>query len=263
VNPDGSLTLPGGGTITTKGSSEIKVPGGTVIGSEGTVTLPIGKTGGAITDKNGIIIEVGPGMSIFIPDSDNPLSEADIVWINPFNDVTGSDWFFGDVLFTFTHGLMKGMSGDVFNPQGTLTRGMLVTILYRDVGEPDVSDLDNPFSDIGNAYFTNPIIWASENGIVDGYGNGKFGPNDSIKRQDLAVILMRYADLMKYELPPIREYSNFKDEAIIAEYAIKAVIALYEAGIVNGKDGNIFDPPGNATRAEVAAILHRLLESAS
>jgi hypothetical protein len=201
------------------------------------------------------------------PIKDQPVVSIDepdppVVQTNPFVDVNKNDWFFDDVLFSFTRGLIKGTNDDTFSPQGTLTRGMLVTILYRNAGEPDISDRSNIFSDAGNAYFTDPIIWAVEKGIAKGYGNGKFGPNDNITRQDLAVILVRYASFIGYKLQSVREYSNFEDDAKILGYAIKAVITLYESGVVNGKGGNIFDPYGIATRIEVAAVLRRLLEPA-
>ena len=246
-------------TITTAGGSEIKVPGGTVVNNNGSVTLPNGPTGATITNKDGTTVAVEPGMTIDNIDEDRPLTEEDVRWINPFTDVRKSDWFFDDVMYVFTHGLTNGTTANTFSPQTSLTRAMLVTILYRNSGEPSVSGLTNPFSDVGDAYYTNPIIWAAANEIVFGYGNGKFGPGDNITRQDLAVILVRYAGHMGYELPELRGYENFNDEANISDYAIAAVRALYGAEVINGKDGNIFDPRGNATRAEIAAMLHRFL----
>ncbi|MCL2153201.1 MAG: S8 family serine peptidase [Oscillospiraceae bacterium] len=258
ANPDGSLTLPGGGTIITNGGSEIEVPGGTAISNDGIITIPNGKVGGKIKISADIVVDFGPGMSINVPVGDESLSAWDIKWINPFADVSANDWFFGDIQYTYTFGLINGVSANAFSPHATLTRGMLVTILYRDVGQPSISGFDNLFSDTGNAYFTEAVIWASKNGVVKGYENGTFCPNDEISRQDLAVILSRYLRLMEHNPLPIRQYSGFKDGSIISGYAKEDVIALYEAGVVNGNSEYLFNPFGRATRAEAAAILHRL-----
>ena len=260
-NNDGSVTLPGGSTITAANGSKIEVPAETVIGTDGSVTLPKGKTGGTITNKDGTTVYVAPGMTIFMTDDGSPLSSANVLWINPLNDVHEDDWFFIDVMYAFTRGLTTGTSEDTFSPNDTLTRGMLVTILYREAEEPDVSELTNPFGDVGDEYYSNAIIWASENGIVTGYGNGSFGPDDELTRQDLAVMLIRYAGLLNYTLPTVRAYEGFDDEALISDYAKIAVETLHEAGIINGKGEGIFDPLGSATRAELVAMLHRFLEA--
>jgi hypothetical protein len=260
IGSDGSVTLPDGGTIITMGDSKIEVPGGTIIKNDGTVILPNGKVNGAITNEDETVIKVGPGLSIRIPNNATPTGSANISWFNPFIDVLENHWFYSNVLFTFTRGLTTGTSANTFSPNGTLTRGMLVTILYRETGEPDISGLDNPFSDIGNTYYTNAIIWAAKNGIVEGYGDGTFGPNRYITRQFLALILMRYANFMKCELPSIRPYNVFADNNKIAIYTTEAIRVLYEAGVINGKEKNMFDPQGSATRAETSAMLHRFLE---
>jgi len=150
----------------------------------------------------------------------------------------------------------------LFSPNMTLTRGMVVTVLYRLEGSPEVKELSNPFNDVvENKWYSNAVKWAAANGIINGYGNGKFGPEDNITRQDLAVIISRYADMAKKSLSETKSYQNFKDDADIANYAKEAIEKLFHAKIINGKPDNIFDPKGEATRAEFAAMLQRFLES--
>jgi hypothetical protein len=103
------------------------------------------------------------------------------------------------------------------------------------------------------------VQWAAGNRIIEGYGGGIFGPKDNVTRQDLIVLLIRYTDFAGKSLPLIREYEEFRDAAGIAEYARDAVVYGYTAGIINGRDSGLFDPTGNSTRAEFAAMLRRLL----
>jgi len=202
----------------------------------------------------------GPGTE---PGSEPGSGSEPEPWVNPFEDVSSSDWFYGDVEYVYASGLMLGTSVDqmLFSPNENTTRGMIVTMLYRVAGSPDVSNLTNPFGDVaGDEWFTAAVIWAAANGIVSGYGNGEYGPEDSITRQDLVVILNNYAEFAGIELPSTYEYTGFDDDVDIAGYAKCAVESFFMAGIIEGKPGNIFDPMGNATRAEVAALLHRFLD---
>ena len=183
---------------------------------------------------------------------------------NPFTDISPSDWFYDDVMYVYANGLMNGMTATTFEPLTQLTRAMIVTILFRHAGTPDYTLSADPyplFSDVvEGSWYSDAVLWAQVNGIVQGYGDGLFGPLDYITRQDLAVILMRYAELVGFDLPEVRDYQGFDDGADIAGYAMEAVEALYCAGVINGRDSGVFDPKGNATRAEVAAMLHRFLE---
>jgi len=151
-------------------------------------------------------------------------------------------------------------SPPLFSPSLPTTRGMIVTILYRLRGNPDTSALPNPFIDVAaGAWYFDAVKWAAANGVVSGYGGGKFGPADSITREQLATILNNYAILAGSSLPVAKEYQAFADEARIAGYAKGAVERLFKAGVVGGKQGNSFDPRGNATRAEVASMLARFI----
>ena len=197
---------------------------------------------------------------------------------NPFADVKAGDWFYNAVIFAYANGLMNGTSASpmLFSPNSPLTRGMIVTVLYRLTGEPNselTGDNNTPhsslvapnFTDVPDGtWYTDAVLWAASVGIVDGYGNGRFGPNDNITRQDLAVILARYADYMGIQLPPNSSLHtpNFIDDADIADYAKDAVERLYKAGIINGYPDGSFKPRGQATRAEFAAMLMRFIESA-
>jgi len=136
----------------------------------------------------------------------------------------------------------------------------MVTVLYLHAGEPDVAGLTNPFSDVNEeADYYYALKWAADNGIVNGVGGGRYAPDSSITREQLAAIFYRYAEFIGFELPQIRT-GAFTDESLISSYASDAVRAMFEAGIINGKGGGVFDPGGNATRAEVATMLMRFIE---
>ena len=158
------------------------------------------------------------------------------------------------------------MTGDdaetpVFNPNDYMTRGMLVTALYHIEGNPDVTGMQNIFNDVAdNMWYSDALIWASANGIILGYGNNLFGPDDPVTREQLAAILARYADFLNISPPDLREYAGFNDDSDIALYAKNAVIQLYKAGIIEGKPENIFNPNESATRAEVAVVLRGFME---
>ena len=181
-------------------------------------------------------------------------------YTNPYSDVLTSDWFYGDVQYVTEHNLMSGVGGGLFSPNTPMTRGMLVTVLYRMHGSPSIGELNNPFTDVASGqYYTDAVIWAAANNLVLGYGDGRFGPNDLITRQDMAALFARYVAFKGVELPsgtPI----VFSDAARIGDYAKAAVDELTAAGILNGRPGNLFDPTGTATRAEAAAVLHRFLD---
>ena len=196
--------------------------------------------------------------------SPNPApTSIPIEWQNPFADVKSSDWFYGAVEYVFTNDLMMGTSTDplLFSPSATVTRGMVVTVLYRAAGSPDVTGRTNPFNDVAeDKYYTNAVIWAAANGIVSGYEDGRYGPEDNITREQLTAILNNYSESAGIILPVTREYVSFSDDADIAIYAKEAIEQFFKSGIINGKSGNLFDPKGSATRAELATMLKGLLK---
>jgi hypothetical protein len=205
------------------------------------------------------------GGSSYIPNTGNsPAGVADIgtplTQSFPFADVNADDWFYGDVYAIWESKLMNGTSAARFSPDRTLTRGMAVTVLYRIESSPEVTGLDNPFSDVSaGQYYTEAAIWAADREIILGYTNGTFGPNDNITREQMAAILYRYEQYAKKTLPDTLAGLVFADENSISGYAREAVAKLVTQGIIAGKPNNRFDPLGNMTRAELAAMLHRFI----
>ena len=182
-------------------------------------------------------------------------------WNNPFSDVRTSDWFYNNVAYVVDQGLFTGTSASEFSPNQPMTRGMLVTVLGRMSAVNPSEYSGASFSDVTQGQYYAPYVkWASEKGIVTGVGNNRFAPNTNISRQDLAVILYRYAQVMEISLPSTVSPNTFTDNAKISSYASQAVSAIQQTGVITGKPGNLFDPQGNATRSEVAAMLHRFCE---
>ena len=300
-NDDGSTSLPGGGSITTPGGSEVDAPPGTVIDEDGTIFFPpdsggtITAPGGGGGTGGGVTIDVPPGTvkepdgkisfppgsgggtithgsghsfdihedTVIILDMEVPLGYF-VSIDSPFADVSDAGWFHGAVMFAYSHGLMTGTDPMQFAPNSPTTRGMIVTVLYRKAGSPGAGR-DAPgasFTDVAaNTWYTDSINWAAENGIVGGYGGGLFGPNDNITRQDLAVILLNYAKSAGLRLPVLRGYAGFGDAEDISGYAAEAVELLYRAGVISGRPGDVFDPLGLATRAELATMLMNFLHA--
>ena len=179
---------------------------------------------------------------------------------NPFTDVSEKDWFYGDVMFVYENGLMLGTSKTLFSPHGTATRGMMATILWRMEGSPAPKG-KNSFTDVeAGKWYADAITWTAENGIFAGYGKDKFGPDDPITREQLAAIFYRYADYKGYDLTVKGNLDKFKDADKITDYAKTAMQWAVSSGLVKGKSGNLLDPQGTATRAEIAAMLHRFIE---
>ena len=179
---------------------------------------------------------------------------------NPFTDVSEKDWFYSDVMFVYENGLMLGTSKALFSPHGTATRGMMATILWRMEGSPAPKG-KNSFTDVeAGKWYADAITWTAENGIFAGYGKDKFGPDDPITREQLAAIFYRYADYKGYDLTVKGNLDKFKDADKITDYAKTAMQWAVGSGLVKGKSGNLLDPQGTATRAEIAAMLHRFIE---
>jgi len=184
-------------------------------------------------------------------------------WQNPFTDVKTTDWFYSDVAYVASKGLMSGTGAAAFSPNMPLSRGMAVTVLYRMSGSPDVGGLANPFTDVpGGRYYTDAVKWALSNGIVSGYSATRFGPDDYITREQMAVILLHYENYSGSTPPDILDPRAFPDGAKISSYARDAVSNLTMQGIITGRTDGTFDPAGQAARAEFAAILHRFANAA-
>ncbi|HJA35033.1 MAG TPA: flavodoxin [Firmicutes bacterium] len=167
-----------------------------------------------------------------------------------FSDVAADAWYAGAVEYVRDNGLMSGTGSATFSPNAATSRAMLATVLYRAAGSP-AAEGTAAFSDVAaDAWYADAVAWASENGIVSGYGNGLFGTNDPVSREQIATILWRYEGS-----PSAESGQDFADESAISGYASTAVDWARANGIISGREGNVFDPKGNATRAEVAAML--------
>lgn len=177
-----------------------------------------------------------------------------------FNDVSANDWFASAVDYVTGKGMMNGTADNTFSPKANTTRGMVVTVLYRLENQPSTSAAS--FTDVASgAYYANAVAWANANGIVSGYGSGKFGPNDKVTREQLAAILYRYAQYKKYDVSGANILDGYTDAQSVSSYAVPALQWANAAGVITGKSGSKLDPKGNATRAEVAAMLMRFCEN--
>ena len=185
----------------------------------------------------------------------------DIV-VNPFTDVSEKDWFYNDAMFVYKNGLMLGTSKTLFSPHGTVTRGMMATILWRMEGSLAPKD-ENSFTDVeAGMWYADAITWTTENGIFAGYSKDKFGPDDPVTREQLTAIFYRYADYKGYKLTVTENLDKFEDADKITDYAKMVMQWAVGNGLIKGKSENLLDPQGTATRAEIAAMLHRFVEKA-
>ncbi len=176
-----------------------------------------------------------------------------------FVDVPMNEWFYDAVEYVSANGLMSGVGNGQFAPHAATTRGMIVTVLHRMEQKPAAGAPD--FDDVAaDAWYADAVGWASENGVVTGYGNGKFGPEDQITREQLAAILYRFAKQKGCDMTASKELSSFADAASVSSYAQSAMEWAVAEGLINGMDGALA-PQGRATRAQVAAILMRFCEN--
>lgn len=177
----------------------------------------------------------------------------------PFTDIKKSDWFYCDAVYAFRNGLMNGTSGTEFSPNQKTTRAMIVTILYRIDGSPAVSGSCS-FKDVKQGmWYTDPVIWANKNGIVQGYSSTEFGTDDNISREQMAAILYRYSNYKGYDVSKTKSISSFTDASKVSDYFIEAMKWAYGNGLINGTSETTLSPKDGASRAQVAAILHRFI----
>lgn len=221
-----------------------------------------------VTDKDGNEVKLfnqGNGKYIFIMPASQVQVNASFVKGEaptslPFTDVKSGDWFYEDVAYVYANNLMNGTSATTFSPKGTTTRGMIVTILYRLENTP-AANL-SAFADVAsNAYYAKAVGWASANGIVNGYSDVKFGPNDPITREQMAAILYRYAQYKGYDVSQKADLSKYQDQAAVSAYAKNAMAWANAKGLITGVTDTSLSPQGSAIRAQVAAILHRFCET--
>lgn len=191
-------------------------------------------------------------------DNKKPASKPEVKL--PFTDVSTSDWFYDDVAFVYENGLFSGTDSRSFSPNASMTRAMLVTVLYRLEGEPTVTGRSS-FTDVrSGAYYEKAVIWAAANGIVTGTDSTSFSPDAKVTREQLAAILYRYAQYRKLDTDASAKLNSFTDADSVSAYASEALGWAVSEGLINGASGKLM-PKGDATRAQVAAILHRFVKN--
>lgn len=180
--------------------------------------------------------------------------------VGSFADVKKSAWYAEAVQYVSGQGLMNGVSKTAFLPGGITTRGQMVTILYRLIGKPAAGG-SGCFSDVPEGcWYTDAVNWAAEKGIVNGYADGTFHPEEKIKRQDMAAILYRYSRYLWLDTSQTSEFSDYSDAGEIADYAVEAMKWANGAGLITGTGDGRLSPAENATRAQTAAVLMRFSE---
>ena len=197
-----------------------------------------------------------------VPDKKEEESEQPKEWVNNFTDVKESDWFYPTVKYVSENGIVNGYEDGTFLPNTSITRAMLVTILYRAAGSPRIES-DSKFSDVEiTDWFGASVIWASENGIVNGYEDGTFLPNNNITREQIATIVYRYAKTKGYDVAlggiAVREYEDYE---AISSWAREAMQWAVNTKLITGKTATTVNPLDNATRAEAATIIMRFIEA--
>jgi hypothetical protein len=230
----------------------------------------------AAYDEDGEYVEYAPifnniTATAYYPAGNSTWTEAvmkdyggNITWVpysDFFVDVPQNAWYYDAVKYVYNKGIMSGTSEFKFSPNATTTRGMIVTILYRMEGEPEISESES-FGDVSDSkYYANAVKWAASKGIVAGYENGTFKPENKIKREQLACILYNYASYKGYDLAAPADLSVYQDAKNISAYAKNAMGWAVASGMITGTDRNIIAPMGNATRAQVAQIFMNFCEN--
>ncbi len=187
--------------------------------------------------------------------------EEELLEYKEFADVKSGSWYYSNVVFAYTHGLMNGVGQNMFDPNGKVTRAMLVTILYRNENEPEVDGMHNPFEDNRpNEWYTDAVIWAAKHEIVKGMSKSTFEPNTAITREQVAAILYRYAKYTQKNVDAYsaNNYASYDDVDTVSAYAVAPMKWTVGVGIIGGMDGKLA-PTQTATRAQIAAMLQRYL----
>jgi len=274
-NGGGGIVVPTTYTLT------FDTNGGTAIAS---VTKPVGSVvdlSGYVTTKTGYefsgwyadkaltekvtSVKLTKNMTVYakwteIPVDDEPCDGGANCPTNYFTDVDQSQWYHEGIDFVVENDMMKGVGDNKFDPHGVTSRAMIVTILYRLEGEPTVTGT-NPFSDVKNdTWYTDAVIWAEANGIVNGYGDGKFGPDDDITREQMAKIMYNYAEYKGYDVSARASLDSFSDDGKISSWATEEMQWAVAVGLIKGMGDETVAPQGDAERCQVATIFMRFCE---
>ena len=264
-NPSYSVSVPvtANGTVTVSpaAAQQGQTVTVTAVPSEGyelsalTITDRFGNTVMTQANPNGTYSFVMPGSQVTV--SAVFVEKAPEIWVNPFVDVAANDWFYPYVEYVCRNGLMEGTSAVTFDPSGTVTRGTVATILWRLAGSP-VVNYQMTFPDVAEGeWYSEAVRWAASEGVITGYDNGNFGPNDPITREQLAVMLYRYAQKQGEGFTGAWAFPlDYADAEQVSAYAYEAMCWMTMNGVINGRDG-LLAPQGTAARAELAAMLTR------
>lgn len=210
-------------------------------------------------DTNGLLSFNTASLSTFVV-----VSAVDIPVEYRFADIKAGEWYVQYVQYAWEKGLMTGTADTAFEPKTVMSRAMLVTMLHRMAGSPSVSGASG-FKDVSDSsqWYYNAVIWASKNGIVNGYGDGSFGANDNITREQLVTIFYRYAKYKGYDVSAGDDTNilSYDDSLQISEWAYPSLQWALGAGIINGTSSDTLSPSGTATRCEAAAVITRFMKS--
>ena len=260
---------PTGGTLTASRSQAASgrtitltaVPDEGYVLREVTAVTSAGKSLSLSKEKDGTYTFTMPAArvtvsAVFVSEDQGETAEEPL----PFTDVASDAWYAQAAAYVYRQGLMSGTAQDRFSPDLTTNRAMLVTILYRLAGSPAV-DGGSAFTDVsGGDWFASGVAWASANGIVTGYGDGRFGPNDPITREQMAAILYRYAGFAGQSTTGQADLSGYTDAGRVSPYAAEAMGWAADRGLITGVSADTLSPGGSATRAQVATILMRFCQ---
>jgi uncharacterized protein YjdB len=216
-----------------------------------------GGGGGGTGSGTGTAAATTPG-TIDLDDGEVPLADLPLV----YEDVADTAWYRDAVAYVDHNKLMNGVSDTLFAPNGKTNRAMVATVLYRLENNPSVEEMENIFSDVlEGMYYTEAVTWAADVGIITGYGDDTFRPTNQITREELAAILYRYAAYKGYDTSATADLTTFADADSVGKWSVEYMQWAVGTGLIQGKDGNMIDAKGTATRAQVATILMRFNES--
>ena len=239
--------------------SEISAAKGAIVTITADTVPGMGFTGWTVEKGDVTLQDKDSTATIFIMPGEPVVIRANFVVDThacPFTDVAPGAWYFEDVVYTYEHKLIFGTSETTFSPNMTTSRAMIVAMLHRIEGEPAASAAD--FVDVApGQWYTEAIAWAQANGIVSGYGDGRFGPNDPINREQLATIMYGYAVYKGYDVSATTDLEAFHDHGSISGYAVPYMSWAVATGLLSGIGNDLLSPRSTATRSQAAAILHR------
>jgi hypothetical protein len=268
IDKDGNVAVPAGkeAEISLPGGVAMSVPAGTMILSDGMVkigaggaiaSMAIGGRGPLAAAQGALALRLAENVVVML-DEAAPLGYS-IVSSNPFIDVRDSDWFQGDIAFVGAHGLMTGTRAKppTFSPSLPMTRAMLVAVLHRLAGSPETAGRGD-FEDVRQGSWYEPAVaWAAENSVASGAGEGKFAPDKDVTREETVALLFNFAKHVGAIPGKEPALPNFADMSEVSAWALDGLRYCAATGVAESKPGNLFDPKGGATRAEIAAMLHR------